>query len=74
MPQIIRPAKPVDWRKLIQDLRDTGLKWREIAASCGVGPSALHDLWKGRTGNPTVPVRAKLKNLHTRTLKKAKQS
>jgi transcriptional regulator with XRE-family HTH domain len=74
MPQIIRPAQPVDWRKLIQDLRDKGLKWRQIADSCGVGPSTLHDLWKGRTSDPTVPVRAKLKRLHTFTMNKARQS
>jgi hypothetical protein len=60
------------WKKLIQDLRNERLKWRQIGEYCGVGRSTIHDLWTGRTASPTKPVGTKLKRLHTITMRKVR--
>lgn len=53
------------WQQKLKDLRSAGLTWQEIGTYCGVGRSTIHDISKGRTKEPSKPVAAKLKRLHT---------
>lgn len=58
------------WKEKLQDLRNAGLKWRQIGDYCGVGRSSIHDLWSGRSKVPSAETGLKLKKLHYRTMRK----
>jgi hypothetical protein len=64
------PGPSANWRKLVQDLRDARLKWRQIGDYCEVSRSTVHDLWTGRTVEPSKRVGTKLKRLHTFTMRR----
>lgn len=59
------------WIEKLQDLRDAGLTWQEIAERCKVSRGTVHDLWTGRTQEPSKDVARRLRRLHTEVMRKA---
>jgi hypothetical protein len=58
------------WQEKLDQLRKAGLSWAEIGRVCKVGRSTIHDIHTGRTVAPSKDVAARLKRLHTVTMKK----
>jgi len=61
------------WQQMIQDLRDAGYKWRQIGEAMGLGRSSVHDLWTGRSQEPSGNAAIELVKLHKKMLRKRKQ-
>lgn len=54
------------WQQMVMDLRNHGMKLREIAAVLGVGAGAVHDIGSGRTAEPKYDAGVALAKLHKR--------
>jgi hypothetical protein len=59
------------WQEKLSQLREAGMSWAAIGRACKVGRSTIHDLYTGRTKNPTKEVGSRLKRLHTVKTNKA---
>ncbi len=62
----------MNWKSLIQDLRDAGNTYEEIATRAGMSRGAVHDLHKGRCKTVLYETGKALVNMHKRVSKQAK--
>jgi hypothetical protein len=59
------------WQQMIQDLRDAGYKWRKIGDAMGISPGAAHDLWTGRSAQPSGHAAIELTKLHKNLMRRS---
>lgn len=64
----------MDWKKLISDLTEAGVKQEEIAAECGVSQTAVSDLNRGATKSPSFDFGSRLVALHKERIKPSERS
>jgi transcriptional regulator with XRE-family HTH domain len=55
----------MDWKKLIADLMEKGVKQAEIAERCDVSQGTVSDLHTGRIKRPNFEFGTQLQALHT---------
>ena len=62
----------MDWKNLIQDLRDSGLTQNEIADKAGCSQAYISDLSNGKRGKSvSYEIGTRLRDLHKSTVRKA---
>lgn len=59
----------MDWKKIIQDLTNSGLTQAQIAESCNTGQSHISALSKGVRKSPNWQLGESLINMHKRISK-----
>lgn len=60
----------MNWKSLIQDLRDRGKTYQEIATVAGMSRGAVHDLHHGRKSTVVYETGLLLADLHKRATKR----
>jgi transcriptional regulator with XRE-family HTH domain len=55
----------MDWKKLLEDLKDAGWSQSRIAERCGVAQATVSELARGVTGEPGFGFGDALRKLHT---------
>lgn len=60
---------PMDWTKLISDLKETGLNQAEMAIAVGCAQSTLSDLATGEITQPRWPIASALVDLHKKRMR-----
>ena len=62
------------WQQMIQDLRDAGYKWRVLGERMALSRGSVHDLWTGRSKEPSGHAAVELTKMHKNLLRRSVKS
>ena len=62
------------WGEKIDIIRAAGYKWREIAEKCGLSIGSVHDLWTGRTAQPSGDAAVLINKLLAKVQRKGRKA
>lgn len=67
-------TKQIDWRQIVNDILDSGMKQKDLAAKCGISQPYLNEVSKGvATGDLRYGIGACLLSIHKRVMRKGKE-